>query len=170
MNLWYNEDMITQINSTCRSTGAIGPKAIVPDYVSKNVNKSLKILDFGAGRDALHTLRLRREGFLHVDAYDFGANTRDGLHVLRPKSTFYNVVFLSNVLNVQPSEEYIHAIIQHILGLFDWRSSMDRLCLFNYPRSPRYSGLSLKQIIEIIEDHNLTVQKFDKRGVYGFYF
>ncbi len=82
--LSYNEEFspeeIEIANKTSRAAGAVSANAVVPRYVRENVPKSHKILDFGAGKDAVHTQNLRGEGF-NVTAHEFGSNQKPGLHM-----------------------------------------------------------------------------------------
>ena len=125
-------------NATSRSNGASAKnkdgsiRAIVPKYVAEHIGKECSILDFGAGKGALHTKWLREEGF-NVTAYDFGDNVVDGLHDENALDKQYDIVFASNVLNVQSSIEMLFKTIRQAYsgvkpgGYF--------IC--NYPASPR---------------------------------
>ena len=99
------------------------------------------ILDFGSGPDAIHTKMLREDGF-RVTAYDFGDNVTDEVDA-DALSRSYEVVLASNVLNVQ-EEELIEATLNQ---LFDAVKPGGCL-IWNYPSSPRYMGLSARQMIQ----------------------
>lgn len=71
-----NADYVKLVNATYRATGSIGPKAVVPKLVPGVAKKTDKILDFGAGTKAIHTMALRQQGY-NVTAYDIGANFAD---------------------------------------------------------------------------------------------
>lgn len=95
-------DYVRIVNATYRATGLIGPKAIVPKIVPQVAKKTDKILDFGAGTKAIHTVALRQQGYL-VTAYDIGANLDPAIHDPKALSRKWDVVYASNVLNVQPT-------------------------------------------------------------------
>ena len=134
----FNEMEIKIANATSRSNGASARnkdgsiRAIVPKWVAENVKKDRTILDFGAGKEAMHTQWLREQGF-NVTAYDFGANCIEGLHDKDALSKQYRVIFASNVLNVQSSVSMLMETLWQIYN------SLERGGIFvcNYPSSPR---------------------------------
>lgn len=103
---------------TARSTGAVGPRAIVPNYILRNpelfVDKT--ILDFGCGKHGRHVKELCRAGF-KVRGYDLyfdWACDEPGLpdwlacpNWLAHHSEKFDVIYLSNVLNVQANLQAI---------------------------------------------------------------
>ena len=150
----YTLEEIKVANSTSRSGGAtaIGKdgtiKAIVPIFVQKNVDKQCSILDFGAGKTAMHTKWLRSNGFKSVTAYDFGANCIKGIHDWAALVRKYDVVFASNVLNVQISKEMLMETLDHIWHVV--RHGGKFIC--NYPSSPRKMNLAADELKEIIQN------------------
>lgn len=149
--------MITQqeikiANATSRSNGASATnkdgsiRAIVPRYVAEHISKENPILDFGAGKGALHTKWLREQGF-SVVAYDFGSNCIEELHDKDALAKQYKVIMASNVLNVSSSlgmlQETLHQIYDSLSdgGLF--------VC--NYPATPRKMNLIAEHMVMIIE-------------------
>jgi hypothetical protein len=94
---------------------------------------SVRILDFGAGYRAMHTLRMRELG-LDVTAHDFGRNFVPGLHAegaLRlPR---FDVVMLSNVVNVHCTLAGLELTIAQAAGA----TAENGVCVVNYPHSPR---------------------------------
>ena len=134
----FTEMEIKIANSTSRSNGASAKnkdgsiRAIVPRYVAENVDKDECILDFGAGKGAVHTKWLRDEGF-NVTAYDFGENCIEGLHDKNALCRQYDVVMASNVLNVCSSQQMLEETLRQI------RQSLKVGGVFvcNYPASPR---------------------------------
>ena len=99
-----SEEDIKVANLTSRNKGAVGEQAIVPKWIEENVNKKSSILDYGAGKSAQHTERLSNEGY-NVTAYEFGDNVNPNIHDVNALDKKYDVVYASNVLNVQNSEE-----------------------------------------------------------------
>lgn len=150
--------MITQqeikiANATSRSNGASAKnkdgsiRAIVPRYVAEHVSKEDSILDFGAGKGALHTKWLREQGF-DVTAYDFGDNVVEGLHDKDALSKQYKVIMASNVLNVQSSMDMLQETLKQIYDSLEYGGKF--VC--NYPSSPRkmdFTASELKYILKI---------------------
>ena len=129
---------IKKANATSRTNGASAKnkdgsiRAIVPKYVAEHINKEDSILDFGAGKDALHTKWLREQGF-DVTAYDFGDNCIEGLHDKEALSKQYKVIMASNVLNVQSSRDMLFETLGQIHDSLEYGGKF--VC--NYPSSPR---------------------------------
>lgn len=134
----FTNDEIRIANATSRSNGASAKnkdgsvRAVVPKYVAQYINKEEKLLDFGAGKGAVHTKWLREFGF-DVTAYDFGENVIDGLHDKDALSKKYSVIMASNVLNVQSSMDMMFATLRQIYDSLEYGGKF--VC--NYPSSPR---------------------------------
>ena len=123
MNLKY----LARVNSTCRSSGAVGKNALIPRLIQRYVSKNKSILDYGAGKNAIHTKKLRRNGY-SVTAWDIGENFNPLLHDRRALSRKYDVVMASNVLNIQPSRQKLKETIAQIAS---WRSTRG-IAIVNY--------------------------------------
>lgn len=139
---WLSENFTPQeievANKTSRSAGAVSGKAIVPRYVEQHADKKHKILDFGAGKDAVHTQNLRQKGF-NVTAHEFGNNQKPGLHDPQALNKKYDHVYASNVLNVQSS----HAMLKHTLNQIHGATKPGGHFTGNLPESPRkWEGLN----------------------------
>lgn len=138
-------------NVTSRSNGASARnkdgsiRAIVPKYVAEHIGKECAILDFGAGKGALHTKWLREEGF-DVTAYDFGANLVEGLHDEHALDKQYDVVFASNVLNVQSSTVMLWETIRQLYVSLEYGGTL--IC--NYPASPRKMDATASDVARVI--------------------
>lgn len=134
----FNEMEIKIANATSRSNGASAKnkdgsvRAIVPRYVVEHINKEESILDFGAGKAALHTQWLKELGF-NATAYDFGDNVIEGLHDVNALKKQYKVIMASNVLNVQSSIQMMFATLKQIYDSLEYGGRF--VC--NYPSSPR---------------------------------
>ena len=139
-------------NATSRSNGASAKnkdgsiRAIVPKYVAEHVSKEDSILDYGAGKGPLHTKWLREEGF-DVTAWDFGDNFIDGVHEKDALSRKYDVVFASNVLNVQSS---LNMFLETLSQMYDSLKPGGTL-ICNYPASPRKMQLTANQGAALIK-------------------
>ena len=147
-----SDEEIMKANKSSRSSGAVGPKALTPrmvlQYIKDTGNKNIKILDFGSGKDAKHTYALRDMG-LNVTAHDFSANINDEHHDPNALGRTYDIVFASNVLNVQGSENMMRRTIEDILKTM----SNDSVFIANFPSSPRYGFETAKQAKDILEDY-----------------
>lgn len=148
----YDEEKIKIANKTARASGASALnkdgsiRSVVGRYILDNVSKDASILDFGSGPAAVQTLALRDAGFKNVSAYDFGVNTRDGIQDPDALNKKYDVVFASNVLNVSSDEEMLRETLRDI------KKAAKNEIVFNYPSSPRKSGLNAQEVRDIIID------------------
>lgn len=148
----FTNEEIRVANATSRSSGASAKnndgsiRAIVPKYVAENVNKNASILDFGAGKDAIHTKWLRSHGF-NVTAYDFGDNCIDGLHDKNALSKQYKIVMASNVINTSST---MNMLVETLRQMYNSLACGGYL-IMNYPASPRKMDLSAKELTKIIE-------------------
>lgn len=137
---------------TSRSSGASALnkdgtiRAVVPLFIEKNVDKSKTILDFGAGKGATSTKYLLSKGF-DVAAYDLWVDEGDELLDKYALDRQYDVVFASNVLNVQSSLQMLCETLMQINSALKYGGEF--IC--NYPSTPRKMDLdawTLKGIIE----------------------
>lgn len=128
---------LAMVNATSRAAGAVGARAITPRWVEEHALPTDRILDYGAGRDAIHSRRLRSQG-LHVVSHDIGSNFVPGVHdpaALVPGR--YSMVFSSNVLNVLPD----YALIPVLREAFAVLEPSGRF-VANLPLSPRKNSLT----------------------------
>lgn len=148
----FTNEEIRIANATSRSSGASAKnndgsiRAIVPKYVAENVDKMTSILDFGAGKDAIHTEWLRGQGF-NVIAYDFGDNCIDGLHDKNALSKQYKIVMASNVINTSST---MNMLVETLRQMYNSLTCGGYL-IMNYPASPRKMDLSAKKLKGIVE-------------------
>ena len=148
----FNEMEIKIANATSRSNGASAInkdgsiRAIVPKYIAEYINKEDSVLDFGAGKGAVHTKWLREKGF-DVTAYDFGENCIEGLHNKNALQKQYKVIMASNVLNVSSSLNMLLETLSQINNSLE--SGGEFIC--NYPSSPRKMELSANDLKEILQ-------------------
>jgi 2-polyprenyl-3-methyl-5-hydroxy-6-metoxy-1,4-benzoquinol methylase len=116
----------------------------VPRYVETVALPGQTILDFGAGPEALHAKRLKQTG-LDVTAYEIGANQNENHD---PTALFrqYDIVFASNVLNVQAHGNDLWGT------LFRIRDAVKPggFAVLNYPESPRKLPLNTAQMERIV--------------------
>ena len=146
--LSFGEEETRIATRTARGAGVVGATAVVPRWVGENVPKSKKILDFGSGPPARHTMALREKGYTNVTAHEFGDNVQKGVHDPKALSKKYDVVFASNVLNVQSSEAMLKRTLKQICGSV----KKDGLAVFNYPKEPRKAGLKVATVAGAIAE------------------
>ena len=135
----FSKTEIELANKTSRTQyvgGSVGGSAVVPRLISDRYPTGISILDFGSGKYPLHTIRLREKGY-NVTPYDFGNNLTK-LHVQKALSRKYDLVFMSNVLNVQSSPKMIATTMNQIKDCMKKSGE----CILNYPTSPRKLGWS----------------------------
>ena len=133
----YDEGYIRRVNKTCRSGGCIGINAVVPKIVKLIAKDDDTILDFGAGKKAIHAIQLKRDG-LSVTAYEIGENYNPDIHDEHALSRVYSMIYCSNVVNVQPSVAHVEHIIKLV---YDALADGGKFVV-NYPESPRKSTMS----------------------------
>lgn len=149
----FTMEEIRIANATSRSNGASARnkdgsiRAIVPRYVAEHINKEDTILDFGAGKNAVHTKWLREEGF-SVTAYDFGANCIEGLHDKDALGKQYKVIMASNVINVSSSWEMLLETLRQIYSSLE----PGGMLVVNYPASPRKMILNATEMAMVIQN------------------
>ena len=136
--------------ATSRSAGASAIKdgkirAIVPLWVEQNIDKNKIILDFGAGKGATSTKYLLSKGF-DVTAYDLWIGNGDELLDKFALNRQYDVVFASNVLNVQSSQSMLLETLTQIKNSI--KDNGEFIC--NYPQSPRKMVITTADIEEIL--------------------
>ena len=147
----FTKDEIRIANATSRTNGASAKnkdgsvRAVVPKYVAQYINKEESLLDFGAGRDAVHTKWLREQGF-NVVAWEFGDNVVEGLHDKDALNKQYKVVMASNVLNVSSSMNMLLGTLRQIYNSLEYGGKF--VC--NYPSSPRKMDLTATELAMII--------------------
>lgn len=147
----FTVEEIKVANATSRSYGATAMnkdgtlRAVVPKYVESIARKEDKILDYGAGKGAVHTLYLREKGF-DCTAYDFGDNVTE-LHDESALERQYDIVFASNVLNVCSTT---HMLVRTTMEI--WKATKDGGCaIVNYPNSPRKGDFTVKEVKDVLE-------------------
>lgn len=136
--------------ATSRSAGASVIKdgkirAVVPLWVESNVDKSKTILDFGAGKGATSTKYLLSKGF-DVVAYDLWVGNGDVLLDKFALNRRYDIVFASNVLNVQSSKEMLLETLNQIKSVL--KDDGEFIC--NFPISPRKMEMNGHKMEEVL--------------------
>lgn len=147
----FTAEEIRVANATSRHYGATAMnkdgtlRAVVPKYVESIARKEDKILDYGAGKGAMHTLYLREKG-LDCTAYDFGENVTE-LHDKSALDRQYDIVFASNVLNVCSTT---HMLVNTTMEI--WQATKaGGIAIVNYPSSPRKCFYTTEQVKDMLE-------------------
>ena len=149
----FTMEEIKIANATSRSNGASAKnkdgsiRAVVPRYVAEHISKKDSILDFGAGKAALHTKWLREQGF-NVTAYDFGTNIIEGLHDKDALSKQYKVIMMSNVINVSSSWDMLVETLKQAYNSLE----PGGMLVMNYPASPRKMELNATEMGMVIQN------------------
>lgn len=147
------------------ASGAVGgDKAITPKVVRQIATKEDKILDFGAGKTAYHTRSLRKDGF-NVTAHDFTTTEYNDPKALSKR---YDIVFASNVLNVQDSTKMlINDTLKPIHNILKKGGKF----IANFPSSPlkgAYSNMTYSEAKSFIEGKlKKEFISVDRRNVSG---
>lgn len=119
-------------NATSRNKGAVGSKALVPQFVLKYANPTDSILDFGAGKSAAHALSIQQQGY-NVTAHEFGGNINPEIHDPNALSKKYDIVYASNVLNTQSNKNMLARTLDQIRSVTKKRGKF----IGNFPLEPR---------------------------------
>lgn len=150
----FDPEAVKIANSTSRTSGAVGAKAITPRYVEGIASPKHTILDFGSGKDAAHAKRLREKG-LNVTAHEFGSNQNEN-HDPNALSRQYDHVYASNVLNVQSSKPMMAATLDQIHSATKKGGSFTG----NFPASPRKADdIDVDHVHQELEKRFETVKR-----------
>jgi len=149
----FTKDEIKDANKTSRGAGRVGANAIVPRVIKEMIapNSGITLLDFGAGKSAQHTKALREDGY-DVTAYDFGANIDNEFYDENALDRTYDVIYLSNVLNVQSSISMLEQTIEQVLGCMNDKS----IVILNYANTPRYLKWNVQKMQSYLEQTFIT--------------
>ena len=135
------KEEIEIMNKTARSNGAVGQYAIVPEIAKEKAlslvnyygsREKIRILDYGAGPKAIHARALRKLGF-NVTAWEIGENFNKRYHDQDALCHSYEIIYASNVLNVQPNVECLIETLKQLRDI-QYRNAW---CIVNYPNTPR---------------------------------
>ncbi len=151
----FTDEAISIANKTTR---AWKKGTAVTKVVSDKVGRDETVLDFGAGKTATQSDLLRKSGFKNVTSHDFGTNVVEGLHDPQALSKAYDVVQVSNVLNVQSTPQMLSDTLQQVAKVTKKRAFL------NYPTSPRKMNLSPKQMEQELQKHFSNVERVKVKG------
>jgi 16S rRNA A1518/A1519 N6-dimethyltransferase RsmA/KsgA/DIM1 with predicted DNA glycosylase/AP lyase activity len=152
MKIEFTEDEIREVNKTCKG-GFVGKRCIVIRWIEQNIPSSsnLTFLDYGAGKKALQTMQLREKGY-NVTAYEIGKNFNSDIHDINALDKKYDLVYASNVLNVQKDLNMLIKTLEEI-------KSLEGIFIYNIPKSPLRlpENLIKKQVHEIFKTNHILV-------------
>lgn len=139
---------------TFRRGGAVGGEhAIVPQVVREFLMPQHKVLDYGAGMIPEQAQQLKSEGY-NVTAHDYHAENPEvaamGLHDPEALKRRYDLVYASNVLNVQNSPKALAQSLKDIAGAVGPQG----MAIVNFPLSPRkdaFRGMTNEQAVASVE-------------------
>ncbi len=117
--------------ATSRARGAVGVRAIVPQIVKEFAMPHYTILDFGSGKEPAHAEVLRHAGH-NVTAHDYHAVP--GVHDENALKRRYDLVYASNVLNVQDTRKALASTLNDIAGAVKPNGGIG---ILNFPDDPR---------------------------------
>lgn len=147
----YTKDEIEIANKTSRTSkkpGAVGSNPVILKFVEKYASFDDLILDFGAGKYPLHTFRLREKGY-NIISHEFGNNFNSLYHDKNALNYKYDIIYASNVLNVQSSLKMLNETLTTIYNLMKNNS----IFIANYPDSPRKMDINYNDFKKILEKY-----------------
>jgi hypothetical protein len=154
----HKKSWIRAANKTSRSRGAIGKNALVPRLTQQIAHRDNSILDFGAGKEAIHTRWMRKVGFHRTCAYDFGQNTTP-YHDELALNYQYDITMISNVLNIQQNESMLNLTVAEIARA----TKPGGLVIANYPR-PRHLRTTFADVLKKFEEKGFLLQVIDSKN------
>jgi SAM-dependent methyltransferase len=135
-------------------------EAITPGYALSLASQNDKILDFGAGKGAPYVEKYRQMGY-DIWGVDLPANMAAWEEGIAPPEGFINqfdLVYASNVLNVQSSENFLKSTIRSILKAL----KPTGIFVGNYPLSPRKMPEMNELMLEEILKEYFDIVSYDK--------
>lgn len=163
-----DEEYTKLVNKTSRRKGAVGKDPLcyryARDLLSNLPPADIDILDFGCGKGATHAQALQEwlnnyppyaTYSKRVWAYDIGANSpqKEDNYITTFPYHSYDMVILSNVLNVQPDPDLVVGVLNQAWKFVKPGGGL----VVNYPHNPRYSGMHYGEVSSLI--HNLPELK-----------
>lgn len=130
-----------------------GVPKIVLKFINQGLDKqSAMILDYGAGKKAHHANVFAEQGW-QVLAHDFGDNYDPRYHCGRALQRKYDLVYASNVLNVQSSIDMMRKTIAEIASVIKCHAPV----FINYPTSSRKSDITVEEMPDLLLEQFSTV-------------
>ena len=140
----YCNNDLRRMNRTARRAGAVGYNAVTPRYVATIADDGDLVLDYGCGKSTAHGRRIADQTNAEVHFYDIGDNARGLAQFWRCRGS-YDLAYASNVLNVQLNGHQVANVFRELYGAVHHAGFV----VFNYPQTPRHSGLSADHVLRI---------------------
>jgi len=117
------------------------PKARVYHYALDHVitKNEDDVLDFGCGKDNYWSNRLSQQEY-SIDGYDLSISE----YMIEKK---YSVILVSNVLNVQETEDQLEDTLDSIMRF----AQSGTIIVWNYPSGPRKMSLDMDALHEYVK-------------------
>ena len=134
-------------------------------------NKKAKILDFGCGKRKTMPQVLRDQGYKNIVGYDImferhqtkGDDHYETFEKIN-QDQLWNYIVVSNVLNIQPTEEHIYSTLETINSIVKPKTTV----IINYPLSPRrLPEITNALFRDMIEDVFLANPKHKVQCTFG---
>ena len=142
--------------SSGRAGGFIGKDPVAWRHASKLFEKTDRVLDYGAGKNARQTKKYLEEGY-DVTAWDLPENQATSVHFPEALRRRYDYVVASNVLNVQPNPSSVKNVLDEIYNVLDPGGKV----VVNFPSSPRNNNLTPAGLEKLLHRIFTGVQKVD---------
>ena len=130
--IYKDSEYIDKVNKTYSKT--FSKRQMLPDILGERytVKSDLSVLDYGSGKDAIGTQKLKRY-FFDVTSYDIGENFNSKYHDPDALDRTYDLIMVSNVINIQPDIDCVEKVLDEVRS----RLSSTGMAYINYPKSPR---------------------------------
>lgn len=168
----FDKDGVEKANSSYRKWIQTSVSKRV-EHIIKTAKKPLKILDYGSGTDAIHTQNFKNtysnknskdyNKNYKFYAYDFGDNFNPLVHDNNIHKRKYDLIFASNVLNVQTDKKMLGTTLKEIKSLL----KNNGIFIANYPKAPRYLGITNEEFVEVIKKYfsDMKIDDSYKQGI-----
>lgn len=147
MSPQYTPDEIERMVATARHTGAVSKNLPVCWRAFEQIAgiiPSARVLDYGSGQKRKQTKLMQERYPIHTfQAHDLSLGT-----TLAHSTDYFHVTVASNVLNVQPSEYQIKAVLHELSRV----TQPGGLMIVNYPTSPRHAGLATMDLVHLLRN------------------
>lgn len=149
----YTKEEEINLIKTASKGGIVGRgPTVVTQWTEKLGWKNQHVLDYGCGQLEFQSTYLKKIGFI-VTPYDIGY-ARGVLD--KP----YDIIMISNVLNVQPHLSGLNDILEDIYYILGKEHSTGfTFALVNYPKSPRKMNWNEKKLVKHLKYFGFLVDK-----------
>lgn len=164
----FSNHEIEKVNKTFKKWGfksSLPPNKILT-YVLEYLGKhpKAKILDYGAGKFPTVSEYLKSSGY-DVTSHEIGSN-KTKIHDTKALHKKYDVIFASNVLNVQIDEDMLKKTLKEIKHCLKG----DGCFIASYPDTPRNLKISNDEFMEVVKKifPKATFDKYHAKGLMVF--